>query len=130
MNTGETISRDPPFAIEKGRWRHQVSDVVEMGDSVLLTFTFDVYNFSDADVSNAQVVLSDWLDLDAYGSASDISIADRGKVRIQGEVEVDANDYERWHVGASPFLYIEFQNGFGNTFRRPVELAQSLLGGE
>lgn len=66
---------------------YQISDVVEMGDSVLLTFTVDAFKFSDADVLQAQVVLTDWLHLDACGSAADIAIPDRGKVRIQGEVE-------------------------------------------
>lgn len=110
---------------------YEATDVVDNGDeTVTLTFTADVFNYSDSDVAAAVVVLADSLFFDEYASAPDIWLADREKVRIQGSVTVPLREYEQWQQGASPFLFIEYSDSSGNTLRRSIELIQMPFGEE
>jgi hypothetical protein len=111
---------------------YEISNVTEQGDTVRLTLTVHVYNYSDADVAAATVTLQDLLvSATNYGSYPEtVSIPDRQSVRLSAEFTVPYQEYDRWQRGATPSLRIEYTNVAENPVRRMIELGQGQMGEE
>jgi hypothetical protein len=111
---------------------YEVTNVTDLGDTVRLTLTVRVYNYSDADVSGATVTLQDpSLVGNDYGSyPGTVSIADRESARLSAEFTISRAEYDRWQEGATPSLRIDYTDSAGNAIRRMIELAQMPVGEE
>ncbi len=111
---------------------YDVSNVTDLGDTVRVTLTVRVLNYSDADVSGATVTLQDSFLIDTdYGTfPGTISIPDRDSVRISANFTVSRAEYDSWQSGGTPRLRVDYQNNSGNAVRRTIELAEGLAGEE
>ena len=109
---------------------YALTNVVEDPYLVTLTFTVRIFNYSGEDVAGATVILEDSLFLDEYGSFLDVWFAEQGEVLLQADLIIPWEEYDLWQRGASPSLFVELQDGNGNSLRKPVELVQMLVGGE
>jgi hypothetical protein len=110
---------------------YELSDPVDMGSEVAVTFTAEVVNFSGADVYGATLTLADPIFREeAWGSFHIAYLADRDRARISGEVVIPTHELERWKEGATPYLFIEYEIAAGERFESIVELAPMPLGEE
>ena len=109
---------------------YELKNVVEQGDIVSLKFYMQVFNFSDADVIGAYVVLDDSLFLETYMVLQNVNIDYSGQVFLSGDISVPGWEYQQWLQGLRPNLSVIYQDSSGNTFRRQVELIQMPLGGQ
>src|SRR5216117_4384562 len=91
---------------------YRTSDVSVSGDTTSLTLTVQIFNRSGADVSNATVLLSDWIIPSRnYGSFQNVDVADGRDVRLSGTFQIPQREYAGWqrseeHTSElqSPFL--------------------------
>ena len=132
--TGLLLSVSRPLAAAEGRdfaGSYQLSDIVDQGDMVLATFTTRVFNYSDADLSEATVVLDSRLvPGQTYWSFPSVSIVNRGSVRLRHAITIPKAEYIAWQQGARPNLHVDTANADGTSLRRMVELARNLMGEE
>jgi hypothetical protein len=108
---------------------YEVSNVADLGDTVRLTLTVRVYNYSDADVNNATVTLQDSAAATSdYGTyPSPVSIADRESIKLSADFTISREEYDRWQEGRAPFLWIAYQGGEGTIVRHNVELIRGFV---
>src|SRR5947208_4240777 len=132
--TGVFLSVSRPLAAADGRdfaGSYQLTDIVDQGDTVLATFTTRVFNYSDADVSDATLVLDSRLvSGQTYWSFPSVSIANRGSVRLRCAVTIPRAEYNLWQQGSRPNLHVDTANADGTSLRRMVELTRNLIGEE
>src|SRR5436309_6201655 len=132
--TGVFLSVSRPLAAADGRdfaGSYQLTDIVDQGDTVLATFTTRVFNYSDADVSDATLVLDSRLvSGQTYWSFPSVSIANRGSVRLRCTITIPRAEYNAWQQGARPNLHLDTANADGTSLRRIVELTRNLIGEE
>jgi len=104
--------------------RYDVTNPTDLGNGTLrITLTVRIFNYSDADVSNATVTLSGNMDsAAAYESFTGISIADKDSAVISGTLTVPAAEYNFWQNGGSPALWIAYDDASGNAVSKKVEL--------
>lgn len=109
---------------------YEVTELTDLGDQVRAHFAARVFNYSDADVVGATILLegSD-LARASYASFPYQTIRDRESVRVEAWVTIPKTEYESWQQGARPGLLVEFKAG-NETQRRPVELARGPVGEE
>lgn len=104
-------------------------DVTDLGEEVRVTLTVRIFNYSDADVIGAKIVLEGSLlpgeDLGSF--AAIVDIRDRESVRVSEPFTVPRREYEQWQEGGSPRLRLEFTDAAGTKQRAPVELAPMLV---
>ncbi|MFL6450656.1 MAG: Ig-like domain repeat protein [Bryobacteraceae bacterium] len=128
------LSVSRPLAAADGRdfaGSYHLSDIVEQDDTVSATFRSRVFNYSDAEVADAAVVLDSRLVLSqTYCSFSSISIINRGSVRLRCAITIPKAEYNAWEHGARPNLHLDTSNADGTSLRRIVELTRNLLGEE
>ncbi|HKV64042.1 MAG TPA: hypothetical protein VJO16_19200 [Candidatus Acidoferrum sp.] len=102
---------------------YQVSDVSVSGDTASLTLRLRLFNHSTADVSNATVVLRDWVvPSRSYGSFPNVNIPTGKTVELSGTFQVPQHEYQSWQRGRPPFLMLEYTDGAGSKVRRPIEV--------
>ena len=104
---------------------YEVSNVTDLGDTVRLTLAVRIFNYSDADVTNATVTLQDSLQADTdYGSyPGPTSIANCESARFSTDFTVPRAEYERWQNGGTPPLRIQYSDSVGSAVQRMIELA-------
>ena len=131
---GVLLSAWRPLAAADGRdfaGSYQLTDIVDQGDFVLARFTTRVFNYSDADVSDATVVLESGLvPGQTYWSFPSVSIVNRGSVRLRCEIKIPKAEHNAWQQGARPNLHVDTANPDGTSLRRTVELTRSPIGEE
>jgi hypothetical protein len=132
--TGVLLSVSRPLAAADGRdfaGSYQLTDRVDQGETVLATFTTRVFNYSDADVSDATVVLDSRLvPGQTYWSFPAVSMVNRGSVRLRCAITIPKAEYNLWQQGARPNLHVDTANPDGTSLRRLVELTRNLVGEE
>jgi hypothetical protein len=110
---------------------YQLSNVTELVDEVQLTFAVQIFNYSDADVTNATVRLESSLVHDPpYAALAEVSLPDRDSVVVGSTLIVPAHEYEYWEAGGKPRLSIQFTNAAGEPVQRGIELIEMPLWGE
>src|SRR2546429_150215 len=73
---------------------YRTSDVSVSGDTTSLTLTVQIFNRSGADVSNATVLLSDWIiPIRNYGSFQNVDVADGHDVRLSGTFQIRSEEH-------------------------------------
>jgi hypothetical protein len=104
---------------------YRISDASVSGETVSLTLTLRLSNHSGADVSNATVLLRDWiLPSRNYGTFASVNVAAGRTVQLSGTFQVPQHEYQSWQQGRHPFLMIEYADAAGNKVRRPIEIAR------
>jgi hypothetical protein len=130
--TGVLLSGSRPLAAADGRdfaGSYQLTDIVDGGETFLVTFTTRVFNYSDADISDAKVVLdSRVVSGQTYCSFPSVSIANRGTVRLKCAITIPKPEYNAWQQGARPNLNVDTANPDGTSLRRSVELTRNVVG--
>ncbi|MFL6451827.1 MAG: hypothetical protein ACJ746_29785 [Bryobacteraceae bacterium] len=131
---GALLSAPRRLAASDGRdfaGSYQLTDIFDQGDTFVATFTTRVFNYSDADVSEATVVLdSRVVPGQTYWSFSSVSIANRWSVRLRCVIKIPKAEYNTWQQGARPNLHLDTANDDGTSLRRTVELTRNLSGEE
>ena len=118
---------DPDFA-----GFYEVSNVVDQGSDVQITFAVRVFNYADYDVAGATVKLCDSNVSDvAYGTFSSVDIAQGQSVVLRGTITLPHQEFDSWQsteAGGGPHLWIEFTDAGGNPVRERVELVSAPVG--
>ena len=103
---------------------YKVSDVSVSGETANLTLTLRLFNHGTADVSNATVVLRDWvIPSRNFGTFPNVNVPAGQTVQLSGTFQVPQREYQSWQQGRRPFLMIEYADATGNKVRRPIEVA-------
>jgi len=103
---------------------YQVSDVSVSGETASLTLTLRLFNHGTADVSNATVVLRDWIIPSRnFGTFPNVNVPAGQTVQLSGTFQVPQREYQSWQQGRRPFLIMEYADATGNKVRRPIEVA-------
>ena len=106
----------------------ELKNVLDQGNVVSFNFSVRVFNYSDADVIGAYVVLGDSLFLEAYTVFQNVRMDYQGHVFLSGDTYVPAWEYDQWQRGGRPNLSVEYQDAAGNPVMRMVELIEMPLG--
>ena len=102
---------------------YRVSDVSVSGDTASLTLTRRLFNHSTADVSNATVMLRDWIIPSRnFGTFPSVGVPAGRSVQLSGTFQIPQREYQSWQQGRPPFLMIEYADVAGNKVRRPIEV--------
>jgi hypothetical protein len=109
---------------------YELKNVVDQGAIMSLTFSTQVFNYSDGDVIGAYVALDDSLMLENYAAFLGVRIDHGSQVFLSSDITVPALEYQQWQRGARPNLYVIYQDHSGNTLIRLVELIEMPLGGQ
>jgi hypothetical protein len=113
----------------------QVHDVVDEGSAVKLGLHVRIFNFSGADVRDATLTLADRrpgpsLDASDYqGSFTNVSIAYRKSIELDGSFTVPVREHGQWKRGAVPNLVVTYVDETGKEIRSAVQLKPALGGG-
>ena len=118
--TGGASAKGPDFP-----GQYELSNVNDLGDTVQLTFSALVFNYSGKDVLVATLVLASSLppEPESFCSIPAIAIVDRGQVQIQCLATIPHREYEHWIQGAPPNLHIDTSDANGNSVQYPVSLS-------
>ncbi|HYM13651.1 MAG TPA: hypothetical protein VEU62_23125 [Bryobacterales bacterium] len=123
----------PPAAAAGGRdfaALYQLSHVTDLGVQVRVTLALRLFNYSDADLSNAKVTLQDSREpLKSLGSLGTISFRRHESGHLSETFIIPKEEYNRWHHGASPTVQITYKDGHGKPQQRLIELAPRFVGG-
>ncbi|PYT19790.1 MAG: hypothetical protein DMG58_35485 [Acidobacteria bacterium] len=104
---------------------YRTSDVSVSGETASLTLTVQIFNRSGADVSNATVLLSDWIIPGRnYGSFQNVDVADGRDVRFSGTFQIPQREYAGWQQGRPPNLIIQYADAAGNKMRRLIAIVR------
>ncbi len=115
-----------PLIAENGRdfaGFYDVAGVTYDGETVSLTFSAEIFNYSGSDVASATIYLTDSMGIQDCASALDIRIDYRRSTKISGAITIPKEEYELWLQGIMPSLFVEYQHGNGESVHRPVELS-------
>jgi hypothetical protein len=104
---------------------YRYSEVSVSGDAATLTLAFRLVNHSGVDVSNATVLLHDWVIHDQhYGSFSAVTLSAGQTVQLSGRFRIPQREYQNWQQGRPPGLTILYADARGNTVRRPIAMSR------
>lgn len=111
---------------------YDVSNAVDQGNDVQITFAARVFNYSDADVANGTVKLCDSSVQDvSYGTFADVSLLQGQHVVLRGAITLPHHEYDSWQnteAGGGPSLWIEFTDASGNPIKQRIELVSAPVG--
>ena len=108
---------------------YEVTNPLDLGNGTFqVTLAVRIFNYSDADVANATVILQDsGPSTQDYGYyPGSVSIADRESLKVSGDFNISADEYNRWQDSSMPSLRIEYQDINGNSVRRTIEVTPSV----
>jgi hypothetical protein len=115
---------------------YKLSNVIDMGEQTALTLTVQIFNYSDAPLSDAQVTVQRalWVietppadDDSSYGVLGSLTLDDRDYAFLSGDFTVSTEEYRSWQQGGSPDVQMTIMNDAGQQIARPVELLQMLI---
>jgi hypothetical protein len=105
---------------------YSLTDVTEQSNAVKLTLTVQVFNYSDADIKQASLVLRD----SGHGTAVRGAFPavkifhDHTDVRLSQEFTVPREDYQRWQNGMVPRLMVHYMGANGIEQNRSIQLSR------
>lgn len=110
---------------------YEVSNANVGTDTVALTLTMRLFNYSRVDVADATVVLEDPSQPNgSFGSITGVAVRYRESVRLSADFVVSRVEYDAWQQGGQPKLHIDFTDANGNSITRTIEMAPLPLGNE
>jgi hypothetical protein len=102
---------------------YDLVNVTDLRDQVRFDLKLRVFNYSDANISNATLTLLDSLRPGTvYATFPDVSIARREGVKRTQSVTIPMSEYEQWQQGAQPNVIIWFRDAKNQIHEQQVEL--------
>jgi hypothetical protein len=124
----------PPAQASGGRdfaGFYALANVANLGEQVRVTFSVRVFNYSDADVTSATLILEGHsLSGGPLATFYGITFTDKESVRLSQDITVPLAEYQHWHSAQHPLLLIKYQDSNGSAQRRSVELSRGPVGEE
>ncbi|MHB8217739.1 MAG: hypothetical protein ACYDDS_16830 [Candidatus Sulfotelmatobacter sp.] len=105
---------------------YSFTGVTQQSNEVKLTITVQVFNYSDADIEQASVVLhqSD-PGLTVQGAFPPVKVFhNQSDVRLSQEFSVPREEYQRWQNGMVPRLMVHFMGANGIEQHRSIQLSR------
>jgi hypothetical protein len=104
---------------------YKVSSAVEQGDQMVVTFRFQIFNHSDADLKGAVVKLhSQEPGLAEAQLSRPVKLwKNHGEVRLTQQFTVSKREFERWSHGSQPALFVVYRDGQGQRWERFVQMS-------
>jgi len=105
---------------------YSLTDVTEQSTAVKLTLTLQLFNYSDADIKQASVVLhQSGPGILIHGSYPILKVfRNQTDVRMSQEFTVPREEYMRWQNGMEPRLMVHFKGANGIEQRRSIQLSR------
>jgi hypothetical protein len=107
---------------------YEEENATDLGETYYVSVNFQIFNYSNANVSGATVCLSNRLTNEPTWSSAAIAMEDRRSVVIAAEFTIPLSEYEYWQKGGTPYLFIEYRNAQGDEVRRTIELTRKPAG--
>jgi hypothetical protein len=105
---------------------YSLTDVTEQSSEVKLTLTVQVFNYSDADIKQASLVLHQsgpGMIVDGAFPAVKV-FHNQADVRLSQEFTVPRDEYRRWQNGVVPRLMVHFMGANGIEQHRSIQLSR------
>ncbi len=105
---------------------YSLTDVTEQTNAVKLTLTVQVFNYSDADIKEASLVLREsgpGIAVDGAFPAVKV-FHDRTDVRLSQQFTVPREEYRRWQNGMVPRLVVHYMGANGIEQNRSIQLSR------
>ena len=94
-------------------------------DSVAITLTMRLFNYSRVDVADATVVLEDPSQTGgSFGPITGVTVRYREHVRLRADFVIPRAEYDAWQQGGQPRMRIDFVDANGNPLSRNIELSR------
>jgi len=105
---------------------YSFTNVTEQNSEVKLTLTVQVFNYSDADIKQASLVLHrSGPGMIAEGSFPPVKVfRNQTDVRLSQEFTVSREDYRRWQNGMVPNVTVHFMGANGVEQNRSIQLSR------
>jgi hypothetical protein len=102
---------------------YSVHSLSQQGDRVQFTMHLEILNFSDSDVKQAVVSLRENTGLVLDGTTKPIKLLpNRGTAKLDQRFTVSRNEYDLWHAGAQPTMFIIYESK-GKQLTKYIQLA-------
>ena len=105
---------------------YSFTGVTQQSNEVKLTLTVQVFNYSDADIKQASVVLhqSD-PGMTVQGAFPPVKVFhNQSDLRLSQEFSVPREEYQRWQNGLVPRLMVHFMGANGIEQHRSIQLSR------
>jgi hypothetical protein len=105
---------------------YSLTDVNEQSSQVKLTLTIQIFNYSNADIKQASLVLhqSD-PGMAVEGAFPAVKVfRNQTDVRLSQEFTIPSHEYWRWQNGMTPRLMVHFMGANGIEQRRSIQLSR------
>ncbi len=107
---------------------YDVTNPVEVGEEVVLSFSAEVFNYSGEDIVGSAVELRGQSRPETvYASFPAVDVADRGHIRLTREITVPLEEYQAWERGFAPRLTIGYVGAAGDERRGTAETSRGLV---
>jgi hypothetical protein len=108
---------------------YQVESVSQQGQNYSLRLAVRVFNYFDADVANAQVVLHDSVQVQKqYATFSGNAITNHGNIVLKtAQISIPSREFQWWQKHGPP-VQIEFKTPDGQNHLQNVELISRAVG--
>jgi hypothetical protein len=105
---------------------YSLTNVIQESSGVKLTLTVQVFNYSDADIKQASMVLyHSGPGMIVNGSFPPVKLFhNQTDVRLSQEFIVSLDDYRRWQNGMVPRLTVHFTGAKGSEQNRSIQLSR------
>ncbi len=102
---------------------YELSDVTDLGDTVSVTISLEIFNHRDAGVYDVILTVrtSTGPEADLFTMTSPF-IGSGESVLLSGDVVLPREEHKRWRQGISPMPYIDFSDVAGSRTTNLVEL--------
>ena len=102
---------------------YNVSNVVEQGDQMVFTLQVHLFNYSDADLKQAVVTLRASHPGAPLAEFHPVKLwRNRTEVKLAQQVVVPRHEFELWHKGTQPALFVVYHDANGQRWERFAQL--------
>lgn len=103
---------------------YSVSNVVEQGDEMVLTFQVHLFNYSDADLKQAVVTLRASHPAPALAQFQPVKLwRNRTEVKLAQQVVIPRHEFELWQKGTQPALFVVYNDSNGQRWERYAQVS-------
>jgi len=103
---------------------YNVTNVVEQGDQMVLTFQLRLFNYSDADLKEAVVTLRASHPAPALAQFKAVKVwRNRTEVRLSQQLVIPRHELELWQKGTQPALFVVYHDANGQRWERFAQVS-------
>jgi hypothetical protein len=103
---------------------YNVSNVVEQGDQMVLTFQVHLFNYSDADLKQAVVTLRASHPAPALAQFKPVKLwRNRTEVKLSQQLVIPRHELELWQKGTQPALFVVYHDANGQRWERFAQVS-------